>query len=137
MSLGAPQFEPRWSTAKAMLIGYLTGRGRTARAIAEFLADGTSPETIRGQWRRHRICDRRRDGVDFQITLSTYELRRLEELALARGLDPEDWIHRVTSAAIRDDLFDAVVDEQSPKPKCDHGGGRRSKAFSMLEGCDE
>jgi len=134
--LGMPfsPFKPKWSNSKALRIGYLTGLGRTARAIAEELADGTTPESIRGQWRRHGIVDRRRDGVDIRVRLSSYELKALGQAAEARGLDPEEWVRRVASAAIRDDLFDAVVDESPVSPKCAWGGDRHSAAFRASRG---
>lgn len=125
---GAPPFAPRWPNSKALLVGYLTGIGRTARAIAEHLADGTSSETIRAQWRRQGICDRR-EGTEVRVALTTHELTRLHQLAADRGFEPDEWLRRVAAAAIRDDLFNAVVDETPALPKCGWGGDRKSKAF--------
>ncbi len=127
-ALGAPMFAPIWSTAKALRIGFLTGLGRTAADIAGEIADGTTKETIRGQWRRHKIVDRRK-GTQVPIILGSYDLARLSALAKARGLTPEQWLAKLAQAAIRDDLFDAVVDEVPALPKCGRGGDRHSAAF--------
>lgn len=126
--LGAPAFPPRWSNGKAMLIGYLAGLGRSARAIADHLADGTTVETIRAQWRRHGIVDRS-GGTEIPVTIGGSDLGRLEQLAAARGIEPREWLRQVAAAAIRDNLFDAVVDVSPAKPPCRHGGDRHSAAF--------
>lgn len=54
--------------------------------------------------RRHGIVDRRRDGTDVPVNVSTYELARLEKLAVARNIEPREWLRQAASAAIRDDL---------------------------------
>jgi hypothetical protein len=41
------------------MIGYLTGRGFASVKIASVLGDGTTPETVRGVWRRWGLTNGR------------------------------------------------------------------------------
>lgn len=45
------------------------------------------------------------------VPLTQGERSMLAWRAEKLGLTPEEWLRRVAAAAIRDDLFDAVVDE--------------------------
>ena len=118
-----------------MLIGFLAGIGRSSVDIAADLADGTTPETIRAQWRRHGIAARTK-ATQVPIELGRHHLGRLSDLAKARGIAPEEWLRRLAVAAIKDDLFDAVVDEAPPLPKCGRGGDRKTEAFRRSRGLD-
>ena len=102
-------FLPRWPNAKAMKIGYWTGLGWSAGEIARELNDGTHVNSIRGQWRRHGIVDRSKLTI-VPLSLSNYELSRLAGLAAGRGIASDEWLRQIAAAAIRDDLFEAVVD---------------------------
>lgn len=107
------QLEPRRSNAWAGVVGFLTGRGYTSARIAEIVGEGTSPETIRGVWRRWGLTQgpiRANDSVI--VSLTAYEIGMLNQRAQNLGIAPDEWLRRVAACAIRDDLYGAVTDGQ-------------------------
>jgi hypothetical protein len=113
--MGGSLFVPEWSRAKAANVGFWTGRGWSAGEISRELADGTSPSALRAQWRRWKLPMEKRDKHKpaTAVVNLTYPARaRLAQLAKARKMAPEEWLSLVALAAIRDDLFDAVVDDE-------------------------
>ena len=108
MTLGAPEFEPRWTNRKALRIGWLAGQGYTSTAIAAELADGTTAGTIRPQFHRAGISLKAPRLVPVGMTVQ--ELRLLNQRAVEVGLAPADWLKRIAVAAARDDLYGAIVD---------------------------
>jgi hypothetical protein len=101
----------RRTNAWAGMIGYLTGRGFASVKIAAVLGDGTTPETVRGVWRRWGLTNgRERANAVVPIEISQAETGLLQKRADALGISPDEWLRRVASCAIRDDLYDAVTD---------------------------
>lgn len=111
-----PGFLPRWSNRKALRVGYLTGRGLQSHEIAAILADGTTAATVRRMWYLARLekVGRRRNTVPIVIELTAYQRKALGLLASAKGLSADEWLRRVASAAIKDNLYNAIVDETEP-----------------------
>jgi len=87
------EIQPRWNNAKAAKIAYLTGLGRTSTAIAEELGDGT------------------RQQIPVPVPLTAGQRAQVKKHAQRLGITPEEWLRRVAAAAIKDDLYAAVVDE--------------------------
>jgi len=104
----AAPFPPIWPNLKAIRVGYLAAMGYTSHGIADQLADGTSPETIRSQLRRAGI--HRAKGALVPVHMSAFEIRLLNQRAAQEGMAPTDWLHHIAAAAARDDLFRAIVD---------------------------
>lgn len=106
-------FLPRWSNRKALRVGYLTGRGMQSHEIAAALADGTTAATIRRMWYLARLekVGRNRNTVPVAIELTSYQRKALGILASAMNLTAEEWLRRIAAAAIKDDMYNAIVDE--------------------------
>ncbi|WP_378952158.1 hypothetical protein [Mesorhizobium sp. ANAO-SY3R2] len=103
----------RWTNAKAALIGFRTGQGHTAVAIAEMLADGTSSDSIRCMWRKWRLPIDRTGGRQrgqVPVILTAHQRKLLAKHARRLGLNPEEYLRRVASVAIEDNLYAAVTD---------------------------
>jgi hypothetical protein len=113
----APAFPPKWSNRKALRVGYLLGRGMQSKEIAAQLGENTSAETVRRMWYFADLerVGRKRNVVPMEINLTTYERKALGILASKRGIAPAEWLRQIAAAAIRDDLFAAVVDEGADK----------------------
>lgn len=103
----------RWTNAKAALVAYWTAKGHTSVRIAEMLGDGTRPETIRRMWRlwvlpldstggRHRAT--------VPVPLFTHERVALATHAKKIGLEPEEYLRRISICVISDNLYSAVTD---------------------------
>lgn len=87
---GGLQFIERWTAAKAAFIGYWAGRGYSYQAIAERLADGTSPATIRRMRRLWKLPAR--DGiVSINIDMTVRERAHLFSRAAQHNLPPEEF----------------------------------------------
>lgn len=101
----------RRTNAWSGMVGFLTGRGFTSQRIAAVVGDGTSPETVRGVWRRWGLTNNDKRANDLvPIALSTHETALLQKRADALGVAPDEWLRRVASCCIRDGLYDAVTD---------------------------
>ncbi|MHA6687717.1 hypothetical protein [Mesorhizobium sp. A556] len=110
----------RWTSAKAAYIGYLTGRGYTSVDIAKIMNDGTSKETVRGQWRRWGLPRAEIDGTRCTIVpvpLFTGTRKRLSKCAAKVGCAPDEFLRRIIVSVVEDDLYVAVTDGRfDPKP---------------------
>lgn len=106
-------FETTWSNRKALQVGFLTGRGHQSHEIADILADGTTSHTIRKQWYRAKLgkLGKKRNEVEVRIVLTSYQRKALGILASALGIPAEEWLRRIVAAAIKDDMYNAIVDE--------------------------
>lgn len=78
--------------------------------IAEKMRDGTSAPTIR---RMIKLWDLPMRGMrrGVVVCMPRQTRIRLERLAKQRGLTPERYLDKIVFFAIRDDMFDAIVDE--------------------------
>lgn len=110
-------FETTWDTRKAIRVGFLTGRGHQSHEIAEALADGTTSHTIRRMWSRAKLgkIGKERNEVEIRIVLTSYQRKALGILASAMNLSAEEWLRRIAAAAIKDDMYNAIVDEETTK----------------------
>ena len=107
-------FVERWSNAKAGLVGYYTGLGRSSPQIAAILNDGTSDSTIRtlwGEWGLPLRMSRGKRLASIPIVLSVDVRVKLERRAKRMQIAPEEWLRRIAVAAIEDDLYRAIVGE--------------------------
>lgn len=110
-------FKTQWPDAKAALVAFRTGQGRTSSAIAAELADGTLPETIRAMWKKWGI-----KAATVTVPLSEASKALLAKRAAAEGITPDQWAANVLSAAATHDLFDAIVPDNHP---CKNSGRRK------------
>ena len=100
----------RWTNAKSAYVGYLWGIGRNSGEIERTLDDGTSGPTIRALIsRRWKLPKDRPRGVI--VGLNPYCVGKLSKLAEKRNMTPEEWASKVLHAAVKDDLYAAIVDE--------------------------
>ncbi|AWC22222.1 hypothetical protein CO731_01678 [Aminobacter sp. MSH1] len=110
----APQlFAEKWTNAKAGLIGFMTGQGRTSTDIVEHLNDGTDSATVRALWKKwglpiDKTGGRRRGHVPVSLTVQQRMI--LTKRAKGVGIQPEEYLRRIASCAIEDDLYAAVTD---------------------------
>lgn len=111
----------RWSNAKCALVGYLTGRGYTSREIEKILNDGTSKDTVRGQWRRWGLPLPEQNGqrvAVMPVALASGPRNKLSQRAKKVGIAPDEFLRRIIVCVLDDDLYQAVVDDRfDPKPK--------------------
>lgn len=100
----------RWTNAKSAFIGFHLGRQMSSVDVAKLLRDGTSAPTIR---RMIRLWGLPTKGMRRGIVVSVprHSIAKLEKLAKKRGLTPERYLDRICFYAIRDDMYDAIVDE--------------------------
>lgn len=114
-------FPEKWSTAKAYLVGKLTGLGYSAPQIAQVLDDGTLPGTVTKMW--GYFGDKGIDQaaeVPFIVPLTHTQRSNLFKRAQAHGLSTEEYVRRLAvSAAMPRDLYDAIVtpDDFAEKPR--------------------
>ncbi|MBZ9678242.1 hypothetical protein [Mesorhizobium sp. ES1-1] len=110
-----------WSNAKCALVGYLTGRGYTSREIERILNDGTSKDTVRGQWRRWGLPLPEQNGqrvAVMPVALASGPRNKLSQRAKKVGIAPDEFLRRIIVCVLDDDLYQAVVDDRfDPKPK--------------------
>lgn len=114
---GGNAFVERKSRAWAGLVGFLAGRGYSSVAIAETLADGTHPATIRAlitkRWfLRPPASPKGASTCEFVISMRAKDRDRLARQAASRGLSLEDYCHRILVACSmpRDRYRDIVGD---------------------------
>ena len=100
----------RWTNAKAAWIAFHLGQHMSSVDVAELMRDGTSAQTIR---RMIKLWGLPMKGMRRGIVVSIPRQSRirLETLASKRGITPERYLDRICFFAIRDDMFDAIVDE--------------------------
>ena len=106
---GGALYPERWTNAKAALVAFRTGQGRTSTAIAAELADGTSPETIRHLWKIWGLPYNGQDAT-IQVPISDQKRGLLAKRAADEGIEPEIWASNVLSFAIRDSMYKAIVE---------------------------
>jgi len=113
-SRGGVSYVERWTNAKAGLIGFLTGRGYSSRAIADVLDDGTSPESVRSlqqKWSLHS-AGYSGDEVMIVVPLSGQQRSRLHAWAMRRGMSIEEYARRILiCSSMPTDMYDAIVPE--------------------------
>jgi hypothetical protein len=103
----------RRTNAWAALVGFLTGRGYMSNEIEKILADGTSRETVRRMWKLWGLPLSETGGrrkISVPIELSVRERQILADRARRRGIAPAEYLRRIATCALTDDLYDAVTD---------------------------
>jgi len=109
-----------WSNAKCAYVGYLTGRGYSSREIERILRDGTSKDTVRGQWRRWGLPLPEMNGQRVSVlpvALPFGPRTKLSQSAKQVGIAPDEFLRRIIVCVLDDDLYRAVVDDRfDPKP---------------------
>lgn len=106
-------FVERWSTAKAYLVGKLTGLGYSAPQIAERLGDGTRPGTITKMWGHFGDPGvRQSDEVALMVPLTHMQRSNLFKRAQQHGLSMEEMARRLLVCATMPlDRYDELVPE--------------------------
>lgn len=103
----------RWSQAKAALVGFLTGRGYSSRAIADILGDGTISATVRAMWLKWHLPEHGLSATGNEVTipiwLKTADHRLLQQRASAAGCSTAEWLERILVCAAGDDMYAAIV----------------------------
>lgn len=110
---GGHAFEERRTNAWAAFIGFLIGRGHSSEAIAERLADGTTPDTIRSMSRKWDLPSwgRKYDGF-IVMPVTVRQRAHIHARAQQHGLGDEEFCRRIlTCATMPDDLYPAIVPE--------------------------
>jgi hypothetical protein len=104
-------FVERWSTAKAYLVGRLTGLGYSAPQICERLGDGTLPGTVTKMWGHYGDSGvRPSDEVGLMVTLTHMQRSAIFKRAQQHGLSMEEYVRRIAiCASMPSDLYDAIV----------------------------
>ncbi|TIS37531.1 hypothetical protein [Mesorhizobium sp.] len=103
----------RRTNAWAAMVGFLTGRGYTSAEIERILRDGTSGETVRRMWKLWALPLTETGGrrkISVPIELSARERGLLADRARRRGITPPEYLRRIATCALIDDLYDAVTD---------------------------
>lgn len=100
----------RWTNAKAAWIAFQVGQQKSSKDIEREMRGVVSAATIRRMIHLWALPVKgMRRGIVVQ--LSRPRMVRLEKIAARRGITPEQYLDRVCSYAIRDDLYGAIVDE--------------------------
>jgi hypothetical protein len=66
-------------------------------------------------WSRAKLgkIGKQRNEVEIRIVLTAYQRKALGMLASAMGIPAEEWLRRIAAAAIKDDLYNAIIDEET------------------------
>lgn len=103
--------QERWTREQAALAGFLHGQHHNSVDIARAIGPDIVPATVRAliarRWKLPKV------GLGTVIELPPHSRKKLERLAAARGITPEAYLRRIVMAAIKDDLFAAIVPEQA------------------------
>ena len=104
--------EPKWSNAKAATVAHMIGQGFNSTAIVKHLDDGTKPSTIRQMARYWGLSlpAGRGSAIALTVHIDSQTRHKLEKQADLRGITPSEFVRRVSVCAIKDDMYDAVVD---------------------------
>lgn len=110
---GPRLFPERWTNSKAGIVGFMTGQGRTSTDIIDHLNDGTNAATVRALWKKwglpiDKTGGRRRGNVPVSLTIQQRKI--LGKRAKLIGITPEEYLRRIATCAIEDDLYAAVTD---------------------------
>jgi hypothetical protein len=115
---GGNAFVERKSHAWAGLIGFLAGRGYSSVAIAETLADGTHPATIRAlitkRWfLRPPASPKGAATCEFVISMRAKDREALARRAASRGLSVEEYCRRIlVHSSMPKDRYRDIVDDR-------------------------
>lgn len=91
------------------------GRCRTSSTeIAELLADGTISASVRAMWLKwdlgkYGLPALANQGSIVPVELTREERQRLERRAKRIKISPGEWLERVITCAIDDDMFGAIT----------------------------
>ncbi len=103
--------QERWTREQAALAGFLHGQHHNSVDIARAIGPDIVPATVRAliarRWKLPKV------ELGTVIELPPHSRKKLERLALARGMTPELYLRKIVMAAIKDDLFAAIVPEQA------------------------
>ncbi|MEW5422680.1 hypothetical protein [Amorphus sp. 3PC139-8] len=95
-----------WSPAeKRAAVARLRGQGLTQSAAAERL--GVTRLTVT----KFDVMGQSAEGCKLRIALTNALKTKLDRLADARGILPDTLASRIVTTALRDDLVDAVLDD--------------------------
>lgn len=103
----------RRTNAWAAMVGFLTGRGYMSTEIERILRDGTSSDTVRRMWKlwalpMHETGGRRK--VSVPVELNVRERMLLASHARRLGISPHEFLRRIATCALTDNLYDAITD---------------------------
>lgn len=88
-------------------MGYLLGLGMTARSIATRIDCSPSMvKEMRRQWELPASGAKR--GV--RVDLDQAHRKLLEQRAKAKGIEPGEFLRRISICAVQDDMYEAIVD---------------------------
>lgn len=109
-------FIVRWTIAKGAYIGFLTGLGWSSADIEKHMRDGTSAPTVRRQWKLWGLpldmIRVSRSHTSVAVNLSFQDRAKLMRQAARRSLTPEEYVRRMIVCAVKDDMYDAIVDRE-------------------------
>jgi hypothetical protein len=118
-------FKPR-PNLWAFLSGYWVGKGFTFREAAKRVGANTHPQSIQGLARQAGIKPPPKAAgcmnYEYTVRLTVHERGELTARAIEAGVDPEEWLRRVSSCAIVDSLYGAVTDGRFDPPAERQGG---------------
>jgi len=97
----------KWTREQAALAGFMHGQHHNSVDIARAIGPHIVPATVRAliarRWKLPKV------ELGTVIELPPRSRKKLELLAAARGVTPEAYLRRIVMAAIKDDLFAAIV----------------------------
>ncbi|HCL64483.1 MAG TPA: hypothetical protein DIC56_06470 [Rhizobium sp.] len=97
----------RWTPAQSALAGFLYGQHHNSVDIARALGPDILPATVRAmiarRWKLPRV------ELGQVIEIRPHQVKKLERLAAEKGMAPEAYLRKIVMAAIKDDLFAAIV----------------------------
>lgn len=96
-----------WPNSKAAWMGYLLGIGMTAHAVASRI--DSTPGLVRQMRRQWELpAGGAKRGV--RIELDQAHRKLLEKRAKAQGIEPAEFLRRISICALQDDMYAAIVD---------------------------
>lgn len=104
----------RWSVAKCAHVAFWTGKGRSSQEIADILADGTLSATIRHQWYHWKLpiyrSRREKQAVaQVNVPMSYHDRLAISRAAKKVGIEPEEFLRRISLCAAGGDLYQAIT----------------------------
>lgn len=102
-------FVQQRTNAWAGNVGFLAGRGYFSREIADRMADGTHPATIRKSFQRWGLPIIRHKG-GFFIPFSPKMKARIDALSKQYKTTPEEIARRIIVCVVDDEMYEAVND---------------------------
>ncbi|MCZ4270753.1 hypothetical protein [Maritalea porphyrae] len=95
----------------AAFVGYQKGRGTTSNDISRMLGGRFGAPNIRRMCSRWGLPEDDRNSKVIPVRVSNARAAQLKVLAGRRNMAVEDWAGRVLEVCIKDDMYNAVVDE--------------------------